>query len=141
MARTMSVMSSGNSSTADASSSSGGRTIGPSSAILASEGETEHAWQVATNHGCGREMWLTLARAREDTAPLDAIGVYEREVFAQIEVKKNHTYRQAVELLGRIRRLAAQAGQPERFASILARVRGEHGRKRNLIKLIDHKGW
>ena len=109
--------------------------------ILAYEGETEHAWQVATNHGCGREMWLTLARAREDTAPLDAIGVYEREVFAQIEVKKNHTYRQAVELLGRIRRLAAQAGQPERFASILARVRGEHGRKRNLIKLIDQKGW
>lgn len=109
--------------------------------ILAYEGETEHAWQVATEHGCGRELWLTLARAREDTAPLDAIGVYEREVFAQIEAKKNHTYRQAVELLGRIRRLAAQAGQPERFASILGRVRGEHGRKRNLIKLIDRKGW
>ncbi len=31
--------------------------------ILASDGETEHVWQVATNHGCGRELWLTLARA------------------------------------------------------------------------------
>ena len=70
MARTMSVMSSGNSSTADASSSSGGRTIGPSSAILASQGETEHAWQVATNHGCGRELWLTQAGAALN--PLEA---------------------------------------------------------------------
>lgn len=109
--------------------------------ILAYEGETERAWQVATNHGCDRQMWLTLARAREETAPLDAIGVYERELFAQIEAKKNHTYRRAVDLLSRIRRLAFQAGQPERFAGILERVRGEHGRKRNLIKLIDQKGW
>lgn len=109
--------------------------------VLAFEGETERAWQVATSHGCDGQMWLTLARAREDTAPLDAIAVYEREVFAQVEAKKNHTYRQAVDLLSRIRRLAGQAGQPERFTGILARVRGEHGRKRNLIKLIDRKGW
>lgn len=109
--------------------------------VLAFEGETERAWQVATSHGCDGQMWLTLARAREDIAPLDAIAVYEREVFAQVEAKKNHTYRQAVDLLSRIRRLAGQAGQPERFAGILARVRGEHGRKRNLIKLIDRKGW
>lgn len=109
--------------------------------ILAYEGETEHAWQVATDHGCDRQMWLTLARAREDEHPLDAIGVYEREVFAQIEAKKNHTYRQAVDLLARTRRLARQAGQPARSSNILERVRAEHGRKRNLMKLIDQKGW
>jgi uncharacterized Zn finger protein len=109
--------------------------------ILAYEGEVERAWQVATEHGCDRQLWLTLARAREDTHPLDAVGVYEPEGFALIEMKKNATYRQAVDLLSRIRRLARQAEQPERFEEILQRVRAEHGRKRNLMKLIDQKGW
>ena len=117
---------------------------GPSSVlveILAYEGDTERAWQVATEHGCDRQLWLTLARAREDTHPLDAIGVYEPEAFALIDVRKNGAYRQAVDLLSRIRRLARQAEQPERFEEILQRTRAEHGRKRNLMKLIDKKGW
>jgi uncharacterized Zn finger protein len=109
--------------------------------ILAYEGDTQRAWEVATDHGCDRQMWLTLARTREDAHPLDAIGVYEPEVFALIEAKKNATYRQAVDLLGRIRRLAGQADQPQRFEAALQRVRAEHGRKRNLMKLIDQKGW
>jgi uncharacterized Zn finger protein len=109
--------------------------------ILAYEGEAERAWQVATEHGCDRQLWLTLARAREDTHPLDAIGVYEPEAFALIEVKKNGAYRQAVDLLSRIRRLARQAEQPQRLEEILQRVRAEHGRKRNLMKLLDKKGW
>jgi hypothetical protein len=109
--------------------------------ILSYEGDTERAWQVATAHGCDRRMWLTLARAREDSSPLDAIGVYEPEAFTLIEAKKNATYRQAVDLLSRIRRLARQADQPQRFADMLQRVRVEHGRKRNLMKLIDEKGW
>jgi len=109
--------------------------------ILAYEGASERAWQVATDHGCDHRMWLTLARAREDTHPLDAIGVYEPEVFALIERKQNATYRQAVQLLGRIRRLAAQADRMDRFDDLLRRVRTEHGRKRNLVALLDQQGW
>ena len=109
--------------------------------ILAYEGESERAWQIASEHGCDRQLWLTLARAREDTHPLDAIGVYEPETYALIDVKKNGAYRQAVDLLSRIRRLARQAEHPQLFEEILQRVRAEHGRKRNLMKLIDKKGW
>ncbi len=109
--------------------------------ILAYEGEMERAWKVATDHGCDRRMWLTLARGREETHPLDAIGVYQPETFRLIEAKKNATYRQAVDLLSRIRRLARQADEPQRFEDILERIRAEHGRKRNLMKLIDQKGW
>ncbi len=109
--------------------------------ILAHEGDTERAWKVATDHGCDRQMWLTLARSREDTHPLDAIDVYEPEAFRLIEAKKNATYRQAVDLLSRIRRLARQADEPQRFEDTLQRIRAEHGRKRNLMKLLDQKGW
>lgn len=109
--------------------------------ILAFEGETERAWTVATDHGCDRQMWLTLARDREETHPLDAIGVYQPEILRLIETKKNATYRQAVDLLSRIRRLARQADEPQRFEDTLERIRAEHGRKRNLMKLIEQKGW
>jgi len=109
--------------------------------ILAYEGDTERAWQIATDHGCDRRMWMTLARTREDTHPLDAISVYEPEVFALIDLKKNQAYRQAVDLLARIQRLARDADEPQRFARLLERVRADHGRKRNLTKLIDQKGW
>lgn len=78
---------------------------------------------------------------REHAHPLDAIGVYQPEVFALIEAKNNASYRQAVDLLGRIRRLAHEADQPGCFEDALQRVRVEHGRKRNLMKLIAQKGW
>lgn len=84
---------------------------------------------------------MTLARAREEDYSLDAIRVYEPEVFAQIQAKNNRAYRQAVDLLARIRRLARRADQPQRFTGILERIRSEHGRKRNLMALIDRKGW
>lgn len=109
--------------------------------ILAYEGDIEAAWQIATEHGCERRMWHSLAQAREDAHPLDAVGVYEDEVFALVDEKTNAGYQQAVALLGRIRRLADRAGQPQRFEDILHRLRTEHGRKRNLMQLIDEKGW
>jgi hypothetical protein len=37
--------------------------------------------------------------------------------------------------------LATNAGEPERFTDLLAAVRIEHGRKRNLMTLIDKKRW
>lgn len=43
--------------------------------------------------------------------------------------------------LARIRTLAAKAGAPERFTDLLATVTAEHGRKRNLMALIDEKRW
>jgi hypothetical protein len=38
-------------------------------------------------------------------------------------------------------RLARQAVQLPGFEDTLQRVRVEHGRKRDLMKLIDQKGW
>lgn len=109
--------------------------------ILAHEGDVDAAWQAATDHGCDDRMWLVLARARERAHPLDAIGVYEREVFAQIDRKKNDAYRAAVDLMARIERLASVAGHPERFLDVLTRVRIQHKAKRNLKTLLDNRGW
>lgn len=107
--------------------------------ILLYEGRVEDAWSTASTHGCDDRTWMTLARAREGTHPLDAISVYERAVASQIGTKNNGGYRTAVDLLARIKTLATNAGEPQRFADLLATVRSEHARKRNLMTLIDKK--
>jgi uncharacterized Zn finger protein len=109
--------------------------------ILLFEGDVDGVWETAQDHGCGAGLWLTLARARETTHPLDAILVYEKEVLAKIETRSNDGYRRAVDLLARIRTLVTQAGHPERFDELLAEVRTVHKPKRNLMALIDKKGW
>jgi uncharacterized Zn finger protein len=109
--------------------------------ILLYEGAIEAAWLTATDYGCEQRQWLTLARAREATHPLDSIPVYERETIAQIDTKKNGGYRNAVDYLERIRRLAAAAREPEHFDRLLAEVRVKHKAKRNLKALLDKKGW
>lgn len=119
----------------------GSATAGVLVGILLFEGLLDEAWNAALAFGCGRETWMTLARAREKTHPLDAIDVYEPEVLALIDRKKTTYYESAVKLMDRIRRLADSAGEPERFGGLLERVRTEHRAKRNLKKLIDGKGW
>ena len=109
--------------------------------ILLYEGRAEDAWDVAGTHGCDDRIWMALARAREVDHPLDAIPIYARAAVAQIDRKKSGGYRTAVDLLARIRTLATNADEPQRFADLLAAVVTEHARKRNLMALIDKKGW
>ena len=109
--------------------------------ILAYEGRVEEAWNAATVHGCAERMRMTLARAREKNHPSDAMDVYEPRVLELINQKKNYAYQSAVDLMDRIRRLADAANDPDRFRSLLERVRTEHRAKRNLKRLLDAKGW
>ena len=109
--------------------------------ILLYEGRADDAWDVAGTHGCDDRIWMTLARAREVDHPLDAIPIYARAAVGQIDTKKNGGYRAAVELLARIRTLATNADEPQRFTDLLTTITTEHARKRNLMALIDKKGW
>ncbi len=117
------------------------RLAGPLLEILLYEGHIEEAWTTANDFGCDRQMWLTLARAREHSHPFDAIAVYEREVLALINLTKTSAYRTAVDLMDRIRRLGDAVDEPHRFTDLLERVRTEHSRKRNLKKLLNARGW
>ena len=109
--------------------------------ILAYEGRVEEAWNAATVHGCAERMRMTLARTREKTHPSDAMDVYEPRVLELINQKKNYAYQSAVDLMDRIPRLADAANDPDRFRSLLERVRPEHRAKRNPKRLLDAKGW
>ena len=62
-------------------------------------------------------------------------------MFSLVDQKKNHSYKNAADLMARIERLADAAGTPDRFHAVLTRARAEHRAKRNLKKLLDAKGW
>ena len=109
--------------------------------ILLFEGMVDDAWDAANDYGCRAQTWLTLARARQESYPLDAIDVYESAALAIIDRKKADQYQSAVDLMVRVRRLADSAGKPRRFASLLERVRTEHKAKRKLKSLLDAQGW
>lgn len=99
------------------------------------------AWEVAIAHGCDDDLWLKLARTREDANPLDAVEVYEREIERQIDARTKQGYRTAVDLLDRVGRLCDRAGRPERASELVVRIRAEHGRKRNLMAHFEARGW
>lgn len=109
--------------------------------VLLFDGEVETAWAEASAAGCRRDLWLELARRREDEHPLDAIPIWHEEVERQIDVKKNHAYAEAVELIARVGRLMTAADREADFAPYVAKVRAAHKPKRNLMKLFDERSW
>lgn len=109
--------------------------------ILLFEGLTDEAWEAAVGHGCSPHLRLTLARAREKTHPLDAVAVYEAQAAEIIDRKRPDRYRDAVDLMERIRELAGTAGEPERFTSFLRQVRTDHRLKRRLMAELDQRSW
>ena len=109
--------------------------------VLLFDGEVEQAWAEASAAGCRRDLWLELARRREAQHPLDAIPIWQDEVERQIDVKKNHAYAEAVDLIVRVGRLMEAAGRADDFTPYVARLRAAHKPKRNLMKLFGERGW
>ncbi|MHB1823564.1 MAG: SWIM zinc finger family protein [Acidimicrobiales bacterium] len=105
------------------------------------EGDVDQAWTEAKAAGCSWRLWLDLARRREAAHPLDAIPIFEDEVERLVAAKNNDAYRQAVETMAHVEELMRAAAQPDAFGSYAAGVRARHKPKRNLMKLLDARGW
>lgn len=104
---------------------------------LLSEGLVEEAWSEAKAGGCRVRLWLTLADRRAAVAPDDALRIYQDHLNAIISGGDQRAYRQAIDVLARIRRLLETLGRREDFGAISAEVRAAHRQKRNFLKLLD----
>ena len=109
--------------------------------VLLFEGSVDDSWRTATEHDCDQRIWMQLARARESEHPEDAIPIYEREVEALVGKKNDGGYREAVKLMVHIESVYVRFGRREAFASFVERIRATHGRKTNLMRRVDAKGW
>lgn len=104
---------------------------------LLTEGLTDDAWAEARAGGCRVRLWLALAERRAGVAPGDALRVYQDQLNAIISGGDQRAYRQAVDVLARIRALLETMGRREDFGAFSAEVRAAHRQKRNFLKLLD----
>lgn len=109
--------------------------------IFLHEGDSETAWREAETGGCSEGLWLELAKRREKTYPEDSVRIYETRVDALLRNTGDRVYEEAVGTLEKIRTLLVRSGREAAFRSLLIELRATHKRKRNLMKMLDRKGW
>ncbi len=97
----------------------------------------DEAWREAVEGGCSPGLWLKLAAAREGDHPEDAISVYRDRIEVLIHQKDKGAYREARDLILKVRDLMRRAGREPEFAAYLDSVRTAHRRKRNLMALLE----
>jgi uncharacterized Zn finger protein len=105
--------------------------------ILLWERRYDEAWREATEGGCSPGLWLKLAAAREKDHPEDAISVYRDRIEALIGQKDKGAYREARDLILKVRELMRRTDREAGFAGYLESVRAAHRRKRNLMALLE----
>ena len=108
--------------------------------ILMWEGNVEEAWREAKEGGCSNQLWLNLAARREEEYPEDSLAIYQERIEPLVNRTNNKAYRDAYELLLRVRELMCRLGREAEFEEYLELLRLEYKRKRNFIKLLDVMG-
>jgi uncharacterized Zn finger protein len=108
--------------------------------ILLWEGNVEEAWREAKEGGCSDQLWLYLAARREEVYPEDSLTIYQERIEPLVNRTNNKAYRDAYELLIRVRELTRRLGREAEFEEYVELLRLEYKRKRNFIKLLDGMG-
>ena len=109
--------------------------------IFLHEGDLEAAWREAGTGGCSEGLWLALAKCREKTHPEDSVRIYREHVGSLLRNTGDSVYQEAVGTLEKIRTLLVRSDKEAAFPTLLTEIRATHRRKRNLMKLLDKKGW
>jgi uncharacterized Zn finger protein len=105
--------------------------------ILLWEGNFEEAWHEAKEGGCSDRLWLDLAARREGSHPEDSLAVYQERIESFINQTNNKAYKEAYELLLRVRELMDRLGRQAEFEEYVELIRLGYKRKRNFMKLLD----
>jgi hypothetical protein len=79
-------------------------------------------------------------RGREEDHPEDALSIYEARIEPLIQQTNNKAYKEAYELLLKVRSLMRRLGREQEFDEYLEVLRAEYKRKRNFMKLLDGIG-
>ena len=100
------------------------------------EGNPSAALEAAREYTCPDSYWLTLAKALEADNPVESIRIYTAKIEPVI-VRGSPDYREACQLIKRLRSLMHGAKREREFATWLAGVRLRYKAKRNFIKGLD----
>jgi hypothetical protein len=79
------------------------------------EGDLGAAPADAREGGCRQEVWLALAEALEDDEPWEAMIIHREQVEPTIERRRKADYREAADMLARVRDLMDRTGHGDEF--------------------------
>ncbi|URN14993.1 MULTISPECIES: SWIM zinc finger family protein [Streptomyces] len=107
---------------------------------LLDDKDPDAAWRAADETGASDRQWLALADRSRATRPADALPVYLRLADPLTRQTGNAVYERLVSLLLSIRDCHQRLGTPDEFTAYVTGLRAAHGRKRNLMRLMDDHG-
>ena len=105
------------------------------------ESDVEAALREARTGGCGEGEWMQLASALEKKRPAEAASIYAARLDTVLVHADNDRYRHVVRQMQKIKALFEEAGQAKSFVLVLEDVKRKHGRKMNLMRLIETARW
>jgi hypothetical protein len=101
------------------------------------EKKYDEAWREAQAGGCSDDLWMQLAAVREREHPEDSLSIYKERIAPLVEMTNNTAYKEASEILQKVRKLMTRLDRGAEFDNYLLALRVEYKRKRNFIKLLD----
>jgi uncharacterized Zn finger protein len=103
-----------------------------------SDGDIDAAWQAADRYGPGW-AWRELAVRGAEARPVDAADLYRPELEKDLQYPNSKLYPDIAETLATMAELYGRGGRSADFASFIAQIRQDYGRRPSLMKALDAK--
>jgi uncharacterized Zn finger protein len=104
-----------------------------------SEGDVEAAWQAADRYGPGW-AWRELADRGAKARPVEAADLYRPQLENDLRHPNTKLYPDIAATLATMAKLYERGGRSSDFASFIAQIRQDYGRRPSLMKALDAKG-
>ena len=103
-----------------------------------SDGDMDAAWQAADRYGAGG-AWRELAVRGAETRPIAAADLYRPALEKDLRYPNSKIYPDIAETLATMAALYERGGRRDDFASFIAQIRQDYGKRPSLMKALDAK--
>jgi hypothetical protein len=103
-----------------------------------SEGDVDAAWQAADRYGPGW-AWRELADRGAEVRPVEAADLYRPQLEKDLQYPNSKLYPDIAATLATMAELYERGGCSADFASFIAQIRQDYGRRPSLMKALDAK--
>lgn len=104
-----------------------------------SEGDVDAAWAAADSYGPGW-AWRELADRGAEARPVEAADLYRPQLESDLRHPNTKLYPGIAATLATMAELYERDGRSADFASFIAQIREDYGRRPSLMKALDAKG-
>jgi uncharacterized Zn finger protein len=107
--------------------------------LFLSEGDVDAAWLAADRYGPGR-AWRELADRGAEARPVEAADLYRPQLENDLRQPNTTLYPGIAATLATMAELYERGGRSADFATFVAQIRQDYGRRPSLMKALDAKG-